>query len=100
VGGKVLLENDRVRVWEMRLAPGQHSDLHHHKLDYLIVQLAGDKVGADVEPGSQDAFALAGKRLSSTVRPGLVLYLPPGGLERAVNTGLREYHEVLIELKD
>lgn len=100
VGSSVLFENDRVRIWEMRLAPGEHSDLHRHELEYIIVQIAGDRVGADIEPGSEDAFGLAGKRFSSTVRPGRALYVPPGGLERAVNVGKREYYEVLIELKD
>jgi len=35
VGSKLLLENDRVRVWEIRLAPGQRWHAHQHALDYF-----------------------------------------------------------------
>jgi hypothetical protein len=30
VGTKLLFENDRVRVWEMRLKPGESSERHTH----------------------------------------------------------------------
>lgn len=35
VGSKLLFENDRVRVWEIRLAPGQRWHAHCHALDYF-----------------------------------------------------------------
>ncbi len=35
VGSKLLLENHRVRVWEIRLQPGQRSHAHCHALDYF-----------------------------------------------------------------
>lgn len=37
VGGALLLENDRVRVWEIRLEPGQRYGAHRHVLDYFWV---------------------------------------------------------------
>lgn len=37
VGGALLLENDRVRVWEIRLDPGQRYGAHRHVLDYFWV---------------------------------------------------------------
>ena len=43
VGTKLVLENDRVRVWELELEPGGKSDVHRHDLDYLIVQIEGDR---------------------------------------------------------
>ncbi len=43
-GGQIIFENDRVRVWELRLEPGERSDLHHHTADYLMVQLEGDEI--------------------------------------------------------
>jgi hypothetical protein len=100
VGTNMLFENDRVRVWELRLAPGTRTDLHHHQLDYLIVQIAGDRVGAEVQPDSPDSVGLAGTRFITPVRPGLVVSVPRGGLETAFNPGRQPYHEVLIELKD
>ena len=43
VGTKLLFENDRVKVWEMSLAPGEESDVHRHELDYVMVQVGGDR---------------------------------------------------------
>jgi hypothetical protein len=37
VGTTVLFENDRVRVWEMTLDPGETCDLHRHCHDYLMI---------------------------------------------------------------
>ena len=99
-GTRLLFENDRVRVWELRLAPEECTDLHEHEVDYVLVQISGDRVGADLDRDSKDALGFAGKHFESKVRPGLAVYVPKGGVERAVNVGRKEYHEVLIELKD
>jgi hypothetical protein len=37
VGTTLLFENDRVRVWEMTLAPGQTCAPHRHGHDYLMM---------------------------------------------------------------
>ena len=39
-----------------RLDPGESSALHTHEHDYVMIQIAGDKVCADFEPDSQDEF--------------------------------------------
>jgi predicted metal-dependent enzyme (double-stranded beta helix superfamily) len=96
VGTALLFENERVRVWEMDLAPGAKSDVHRHDLDYLIVQIEGDRIAAVPEPDS------AGKHtryIEVAAQPGKVSYLTRGGIETAVNVGQRRYREILIELK-
>ena len=35
VGSHLLSETDRVKVWEIRLAPGQRLPAHKHVLDYF-----------------------------------------------------------------
>ncbi|MGC5615373.1 hypothetical protein [Georgenia sp. Z1491] len=35
VGSRLLSETDRVRVWEIRLAPGERWHAHRHVLDYF-----------------------------------------------------------------
>ncbi|AQA04167.1 hypothetical protein BVC93_18975 [Mycobacterium sp. MS1601] len=35
VGSRLLSQNDRVRVWEIRLAPGERFHTHRHVLDYF-----------------------------------------------------------------
>ena len=37
VGTRVLFENDRARVWEQRLAPGESLPGHVHRLPYFYV---------------------------------------------------------------
>jgi len=56
VGTKVLMENDRVRIWEMRLAPGQDSEVHRHDLDYVLVQIDGDRIAGVPEPDSEGEY--------------------------------------------
>ena len=52
IATSVLFENDRVRVWEMRLDPGERSAIHEHKLDYVMIQVSGDTMAAEMEPDS------------------------------------------------
>jgi mannose-6-phosphate isomerase-like protein (cupin superfamily) len=45
VGGRLLSETDRVKVWEIRLPPGQRLPAHKHVLDYFWTVLTrGDSV--------------------------------------------------------
>ncbi len=96
VGTRVVLENDRVRVWELDLEPGAKSDVHRHDLDYLMVQIAGDRIAAVPEPDSGGKYT---RYIEADVEPGIVSYIARGGIETAVNVGTRRYREILIELK-
>ncbi len=96
VGTRVVLENERVRVWELDLEPGAKSDVHRHDLDYLIVLIAGDRIAAVPEPDSGGKYT---RYIEADVEPGTVSYIARGGIETAVNVGTRRYRESLIELK-
>jgi beta-alanine degradation protein BauB len=37
VGSRLLSQNNRVRVWEIRLAPGERWHTHRHVLDYFWI---------------------------------------------------------------
>ena len=37
VADRVLFEDDNVRIWEMKLEPGEASALHRHDHDYYLV---------------------------------------------------------------
>ena len=91
VGTSVIMENDRVKIWEMDLAPGEESAEHRHDLDYILVILEGDKIAGICTDGRDDIYA--------DVIPGLTVFVPKGGTEIARNVGTKRYHEVLIELK-
>ena len=94
VANTLLYEDDDVRIWEMNLAPGEHSDLHHHEHDYFLVIDSGDLV-AGIPPKDSPMDFFVGK-----VPPqGNTVRVPKGGTEWALNVGQKTYHEILIELK-
>ncbi len=97
VGTRLLLENDRVRVWEVRLAPGEEGEVHRHLLDHLLVQVSGDRIAVVPEPDSEGPFR---EYLEADVIPGAVVEVTRGGIETARNVGKEPYVEVVIELKD
>lgn len=97
VGTKKLFENERVRVWEVRLAPGEEGAVHRHELEHLLVQVSGDRIAVAPEHDSEGPYR---EYLEADVVPGAVVHVTRGGVERARNVGLRPYLEVVIELKD
>ncbi|HYR97033.1 MAG TPA: cupin domain-containing protein [Candidatus Binatus sp.] len=91
VATRLLLENERVKIWEMRLEPGESSDLHRHTMDYVLCILEGTTIDADRPDGTS---------LSYPVTPGHAVYIERGSTERAVNRSGTRFRELLIELKD
>ena len=99
IATKLLMENDRVRIWEMRLAPGERSALHKHENDYVMIQIAGDKMAADFEPDSGGPWGGLG-RVEGDIVPGNFIWADRGGIETAVNIGDQPFYEIVVELKD
>ena len=96
-GGEVIFENERVRITDMRLEPGERSRLHTHALDYMLIQIEGDKVAVDPHPETQGENT---EFFEADVIPGATIFLERGGVEWAVNTGEKPWREICIELKD
>jgi hypothetical protein len=100
IATKLLMENDRVRIWEMRLEPGETSALHHHEHDYVMIQISGDRMAADFEPDSGGPWGGKAHRVEGDIAPGNVIYAERGGIETAVNVGQQPFYEIVVELKD
>jgi hypothetical protein len=96
VGTKVVFEDDRVRVWVLKLGPGERSAVHRHELDHLLIQVQGDRIAVDPEPDTASPYR---DYFEADVIPGMVTFVPQGGIETAVNTGDQPYYEVIVELK-
>ena len=96
VGTKVVFEDHRVRVWVLKLEPGERSPTHQHDLDHLLIQVKGDRIAVDPEPDTQSPYR---EFFEADVIPGMVTHVPKGGIETAVNTGVEPYYEVIVELK-
>src|ERR1700730_1605097 len=99
IASKLLMENDRVRIWEMRLTPGERSALHRHELDYVMIQISGDRMAADFEPDSGGPWGALG-RAEGDIAPGNVIWAAGGGTKTAVNLGDEPFYEIVVELKD
>jgi len=97
VATRVLFDNDRVRVWEMVLQPGERSARHRHDHDYMMVFLEGDRIAVEVDPASEGPYR---ENLTFDVPLGRCVFVERGGVETAVNCGETRYREILIELKD
>ena len=97
IASRLLFENERVRIWEMRMPPGDVGPPHRHTLDHIIVQIDGDRMAVVPEPDTRGEYA---EYLEADVVPGQFFYVTRGGIERAKNVGQKTYYEILIELKD
>jgi hypothetical protein len=98
VATKLLFENERVKVWELALEPGETSDTHEHEHDYLLIQLDGDKIAGIFEEDTHGEYPPG--TVEGDVSYGNVFYTKKGGVETAKNTGKKPYREILVELKD
>jgi beta-alanine degradation protein BauB len=52
VGSRLLSENQRVRVWEIRLQPGERIGFHRHVLDYFWTSVSGGRGRQHVHDGT------------------------------------------------
>lgn len=91
VGQRVVFENDRVRVWEIVLEPGEHQPWHRHLNPYVVVALAS----AD---NRIDPFGGGEPRLVHEPLGGVV-YREAGEVHMLTNRGATRYHSRLVELK-
>jgi beta-alanine degradation protein BauB len=97
IGTKVVYEDDRVRVWQLKLAPGEDSAVHRHDLDHLLIQISGDRIAVIPESDTEGPYK---DELHADVVPGAVVPVQRGGVERARNVGGQPYLEVIVELKE
>ncbi|MEX2015123.1 MAG: hypothetical protein WD873_00710, partial [Candidatus Hydrogenedentales bacterium] len=83
VGTRLLFENDRVRVWDLQLAPGESTGLHRHTSDFLYVVIGDGALQTAYVDGSRDA--------PREMRDGEVRYREVAGenVHEAINTGDR-----------
>ena len=81
VGTAVLFENERIKVWEMDLQPGEESDLHRHDRDYILVIIEGDRIAGVPPEGVESKHYI-----EASVEPGKVYYQRSGEPRRLVTS--------------
>ena len=71
VGNMLLSENERVRVWMIRLAPGERFGFHRHVLDYFWTNVTGGRARQHVYDGTTVEYTCQpGKTRHETYRTG------------------------------
>ncbi len=91
VGQRVLMENDRVRVWQITLRPGESQAWHQHEHPYLVVA---------VEGAMNVVTVVDGKEIPAPEPTGAVIYREPGPVHMLTNIGETTYVSRLVELLD
>ena len=93
VGTRLLFENDRVRVWDLCLAPGESTGLHRHTADFLYVVIGDGTLQSVYADGSCDA--------PRDMLDGDVRFRDVSGeaVHDAVNRGSTPWRNIVVELK-
>jgi quercetin dioxygenase-like cupin family protein len=95
VGSTLLSENERTRVWIIRLAPGERIGFHRHVLDYFWTSVSGGRGRQHVHDGTTVEY---------TYEPGETRHERYGKGEFKVhdleNLGDREMVFMTVEFKD
>ena len=93
VGSSLLFENERLRIWEMTLGPGEACHLHQHLYDYAFVYVTQSTI--EVTDGDGHAW-------SNSFGDGFVQFTTVS--ERGIsphmirNIGEEEHRQVIVEL--
>lgn len=96
VGTRLMFENERIRVWDLALAPGESLDKHIHRLDFCFIVVQGGAlrhVDPDNPANDQDV----------QYDEDQVVFIETGdGIahNRLINVGMTPYRNYVIELKE
>jgi hypothetical protein len=91
IGDKILLENEFVRVWEVRLEPGETLDFHIHYHPYLVLSLSG---------GANEIETIFGRKIATFEPAGSYVFINEmREVHRLTNKANVTYLSRLIEIK-
>ena len=91
IGTKIMFENDKVRVWDFVVEPGEGKGWHRHELPYVIVPMTD----GDIEIES----ALTGEIVSPPTVAGEPIWKDAGEVHDLRNVGTKSYRNIIIEIK-
>lgn len=90
IGQRVMYEDERIRVWEVVLEPGQRQPLHRHDNPYLVIAIEGSRnLIENVDGGRREVVE----------EPGGVVSREAGEIHTLTNIGTARYVNRLVELK-
>ena len=86
---ELLLENERVRVLDLCLKPGEKAPMHNHPHDHVIYVMTNSKAKLTFPDGKSSVFDL---------KAGQALWLEAGS-HATENVGTSEGHNLVVEVK-
>jgi len=91
VGQRVVLDDEFVRVWEIRLEPGETHDFHIHYHPYVVLSLGG---------GENEIETIFGQKITTNEPLGSFVFMNEmRPVHRLTNRSNVTYLSRLIELK-
>ena len=91
IGDKILLENEFIRMWEVRLEPGQTLGFHIHYHPYVVVSLSG---------GENEIETISGRKITTDEPIGTYVFINEmREVHRLTNKSDVTYLSRLIEMK-
>lgn len=91
IGDKILLENEFIRMWEVRLEPGQTLGFHIHYHPYVVVSLSG---------GENEIETIFGRKITTDEPIGSYVFINEmREVHRLTNKSNVTYLSRLIEMK-
>lgn len=91
IGDKILLENEFIRMWEVRLEPGQTLGFHIHYHPYVVVSLSG---------GENEIETISGRKITTEEPIGTYVFVNEmREVHRLTNKSNVTYLSRLIEMK-
>jgi quercetin dioxygenase-like cupin family protein len=91
IGDKILLENEFIRMWEVRLEPGQTLGFHIHYHPYVVVSLSG---------GENEIETISGRKITTDEPAGSYVFINEmREVHRLTNKANVTYLSRLIEMK-
>lgn len=91
IGDKILLENEFIRMWEVRLEPGQTLGFHIHYHPYVVVSLSG---------GENEIETIFGRKITTDEPIGTYVFINDmREVHQLTNKSNVTYLSRLIEMK-
>lgn len=91
IGDKILVENDLIRMWEVKLEPGETLGFHIHHHPYTVVSLSG---------GLNEIETISGRKITTEEPAGSYVFINEmREVHRLTNKSDVTYLSRLIEIK-